>query len=190
LVSVAPPGAVDAACAVFVYEPASMSACVTDRVAVHTTVALGASDATGIVGVHVPSVAPGSVTVTLASDTLPVLRTVIVYVTTWPAASTDDGLAVFVVDIEGVCVTGVLVTPEPVVVGPEGGVAEAFAVFGTAPASRSAWVSVCVALHEMMLPGASEATGIDGVHAPNTAFGSVSDTLVKVTLPAFCAVMV
>ena len=64
--------------AVFAYVPASMSACVTACVAVHTSDAFGARVA-GVAGVHVPSTAPtpASVTVTPVSVWLPVLVTLI-----------------------------------------------------------------------------------------------------------------
>ena len=63
-----------------------MSACVTVWLAAQTTEAPGAIVA-GIAGVHVPSTAPGSVTVTPVRVCVPVFATVIEYVMTSPTES-------------------------------------------------------------------------------------------------------
>ena len=63
---------------------------------------------------------------------------------------------------------------------------DADAVFETEPASISPWVTVWVAVQEIVAAGANVA-GIDGVQPLNIAFTSVMDTLVSVTLPVLVA---
>ena len=60
------------------------------------------------------------------------------------------------------------------------------AVFGTAPASRSAWVTVWVAVQVAVAPGARSAGTQVGLAS---AFGSVTATPVTVTLPVFITVI-
>ena len=161
-----------------------MSACVTVCVAAQTREAPGASVA-GIAGVHVPSTAPtpASVTVTPVSVWLPVLVTVIEYVITLPTASYGPAeVGVLVTVRAGFCVIGT------VALALSGGVwsESPVAVFAYVPASMSACVTVCVAVHTTDAFGASVA-GVAGVHAPSTAPtpASVTVTPVRVTLPVF-----
>ena len=65
---------------------------------------------------------------------------------------------------------------------PSGSTPVAVAVLTTSPASRSAWVTVCSAVHRAMSPGARVATSQTIV--PASATGSARVTLVTVTLPA------
>src|SRR5438034_26162 len=52
------------------------------------------------------------------------------------------------------------------------------------PASRSACVTVWLAVQLIVPPGARLATGVAGVHVRPVAFGSVTSTLCSVTLPS------
>ena len=56
--------------------------------------------------------------------------------------------------------------------------------------ARSAPTTVCVAGHEMVAPGANDATGTAGVHGPSTAFGSLRLTPVSGAVPLFVTVIV
>ena len=58
-------------------------------------------------------------------------------------------------------------------------------MLSTCPASRSAWVVTCVAVHVMVAPGAKRATGTVGEHEPTAALLSVIVAEVIVTLPMF-----
>jgi hypothetical protein len=62
--------------------------------------------------------------------------------------------------------------------------AEPVAVFDTSPVFTSAWVTVWLAGHVSVAPGASEA-GWVGVHVPKAALASDTDTFDRVTLPVF-----
>jgi hypothetical protein len=64
---------------------------------------------------------------------------------------------------------------------PVGGVPDALAVLFTTPASTSACVSRYVFVHVVDTPGASCVTG----HVTVPTFGSLTPTLVNVTLPVF-----
>ena len=62
---------------------------------------------------------------------------------------------------------------------PDGRVAATDAVFTTDPASRSATVTVCVPVHEVVRPGASD----DAAQDTPDVFGSATAMAVSVTLP-------
>nr|WP_284302112.1 hypothetical protein [Mobilicoccus caccae] len=74
----------------------------------------------------------------------------------------------------GVCATGVL--------------AAADAVFVTAPASISVWVSVCVPVHPVVAPGASLASPQLARSIPNAASDTTGE--VRVVAPVFSSVNV
>jgi hypothetical protein len=93
-------------------------------------------------GVPVPENAV-SVTLTPVSVLLPVLVTTKEYVTTWPAAVTVDGIAVFnSARLDAAVAVTVADEAFEVTAGPTGGVPVAVAVFVMEPASMSAWVTV------------------------------------------------
>src|SRR5262249_38926768 len=93
-----PSGAVPVAVPVLLIEPRSTSACVVVYVAVHVTLASGASGPAG----HVTDERPGarSVTSTACNVTLPVFVTTYEYVMSVPAASKVEGAALFSTSIE------------------------------------------------------------------------------------------
>jgi hypothetical protein len=144
-VTAGPDGGVPDAVAVFVTEPASTSACVTEYVVVHVSCAPGARFPAGHVtgdNVPVPVKAP-SFTVTRCRVTFPVLITANEYVTDWPAADTAAGDADFTTDRPGAgAAETVALDGSDVTAGPEGGVPDAVAEFVTEPASTSACVTV------------------------------------------------
>ena len=88
----------------------------------------------------------------------------------------------FTMESAGVMITGTLtVLEETGAIGvPFGGVPTTDAVLSMVPASRSACVTVWVAVQVVVAPGAS---GVVGQEMP-TAFGSLTVTTVMVTLPA------
>lgn len=69
---------------------------------------------------------------------------------------------------------------------PLGGVPTTEAVLTTAPASRSAWVTVWTAEQTALAPGASGAVG----QVRPVTFASVTVMAVRVVLPVFCTVKV
>lgn len=93
----APSGPVPVAVAVLAIDPASRSAWVVARVAVHVIVAPGASEAPAArVQASGDSPVSGSVTWTFEAVTLPLLVTATVYVTTSPRVVTRVGAALLV----------------------------------------------------------------------------------------------
>ena len=70
--------------------------------------------------------------------------------------------------------------------GPLGGVPVTAAVLTTDPASRSAWVTVCVPVQVVDAPGAS----VVAVQVTPVVLGSVTVTAVRVTLPVLVTVNV
>ena len=74
-----------------------------------------------------------------------------------------------------------------VTAGPVGGVPVAVAVLVTTPAFTSAWVTVYVAVHVVVAPGASVVTGheITGAVPVPVNVVSVTETAVRSTLPVF-----
>jgi len=185
---VTPGGGVAVAVAVFVIEPASMSAWVTVYLAVQFTLAAGASGPGGQVaagGAPAPENAVSSM-VTALNVTFPVLVTWNVYVITWPAPVTLVGSADLVTVRAGAS-TGTVADDGGDTGGetPGGGVAAAVAVFVIEPASMSACVAVYVAVQSTLAaggngPGGHVATG--GVPVPVNAVSSIP-TAVSVTLP-------
>jgi hypothetical protein len=168
--------------------PAFRSACVTECEAEHVIDAPGANDATGIAGVHEPSTAFASLTVTLLIVTFPVFVATIVYAIVFPTAEKPLLLVDFVVVSCGVWVDGVETDGDASDTGWfVGDVPCESATFAIPLASRSACVTVCVAEQLIDAPGANNATGNTGVHEPRTAFASVTVTAVSVTLPEFVA---
>jgi hypothetical protein len=138
--TVPPVGDVPLTVPVLRIEPASMSAWVTVRLAVQETVAFGASDVTGWLGVHDNADSPGlgSVIETFDSVTLPVLRAANVYVTTCPADETAIGSAVLSSVRAGDRVAVTVAEPLADTVPPPGAVPETVAVLAMVPASMSA----------------------------------------------------
>ena len=127
-----------------------------------------------------------SATVIPVRSTLPVFVTRKLYVTTSPAAPTDVGSTDFTIvnDATAGMVT-TAVSGGEVTAGPTGGVPVAVAVFVTAPAFTSAWVTVYVAVHVVCAPGASVVTGHEiagGVPVPVNVV-SVTEIPVRSTLP-------
>jgi hypothetical protein len=187
-VTAGPDGGVPDAVAVFVIEPASMSACVTVYVPVQVMDACGAKVDTGhesTGGVPVPE-NDVSAALTFVSVVLPVLVTRAEYVTVWPAVVTADGEAVFSTASPGDAGTvTVAVDGFDVTAGPDGGVPDAVAVSVTPPASTSACVIVYVPEQVVDAPGANVVTGQEttggGPEPENDV--SAAFTFVSVELP-------
>ena len=104
----------------------------------HVTVAPGANDATGNVGVHVPIVAFASDRSTFDNVTLPVFVNTIEYVIVSPAFVGAADVRVLTTVNAGAGVIVVDTASESDTAGPTGGVPEPVAVFDTDPASTSA----------------------------------------------------
>jgi hypothetical protein len=189
-----PVGGVPCATAVSVIDPLLKSACVLVYVAVQVVVAFGASVVTGQkIGL---SDAPTdgavwvSVTFTVLNVTLPVFVTRNEYATVAPTVDTVVGLADFTTVIAGLCaavtvaVEGVEAIPAPV-----GGVPIAVAESASDPLSRSAWVTVYVAVHVVAAAGASvvarQVIGDKPVASDGADWVSATVTPVSVTLPVF-----
>ena len=186
-VTTGPVGGVPDADAVLMTEPASTSAWVIVRVAVHVADPPGANVVDGQVIADRPG--NGSVIPTEVRVTLPVLVTANENDCTSPIDAPAGAVSVVIAadltnDSVFVCTIGVVVDElfEPTV-GPDGGVPVALAVFVTRPAFTSPWVMVRVAVQVVEAPGARE---VDAqVIADNPGSGSVMATAVKVTLPVF-----
>jgi hypothetical protein len=176
-VTAAPDGGVPVAVAVFATCPASTSACVSVYAFVHVVDAAGANCVTG----HVTVPTFGSVTPTLVTVTLPEFVTMNVYAIVDPATNPLGTPACLSNVIAGVRVIGVLTELVAVIAEPVGGVPVAVAVLFTTPASTSACVSVYNFVHVVDAAGAREVNG----HVTVPTFGSVTPTLVSVTLPVF-----
>ena len=186
-VTAGPDGGVPMAVAVLLTDPRLTSVWLIVRVAVHVVVAPGASVVDGQVMLERPT--SGSLMVTAASVTLPVLETVNENVCVSPndgpvgaasvvTATVLDRVIVLVWEI-GVVVDELFdVTP-----GPVGGVPLAVAVLLIVPAFTSDWVIVRVAVQVVDAPGANV---VDGqLIADNPVSGSAMFTEVSVTLPVF-----
>ena len=178
-VTVAPAGDVPAAVAVLTIDPASTSAWVTVYVAAHVVDAPGASVAAGHVIADRPG--SGSVTPTALNVTLPVFVTTNEYVTTLPTPGT--GVADLASAIDGVSTTVTAADAVSVTSTPPGEVPVTVAVFAIEPASRSACVTVYVAVQVVRAPGASVVTG--QVIADRPGSGSATTIGSSVTLPVF-----
>ena len=95
----------------------------------------------------------------------------------------------FVVVNDGPWVAGTTTVFDVAFTGaPPGAVPPADAVLSYWLALRSARVTVCVAEHEMMAPGARVAAGDEGAQLPREAAASATATLASVTLPVFVTV--
>src|SRR5262249_54832615 len=82
------------------------------------------------------------------------------YRTSWPTVSTASGVAVLTTLSDGVALA--LTTNDASAGGtatPDGSVPVAVAVSAIVPASRSAWVTVVIAMHVVEPPGASVVVG-------------------------------
>jgi hypothetical protein len=149
-VTAGPAGGVPDAVAVLVIEPASMSACVTTYVAVHVVDVAGARVVTGQLtagGVPVP-VNAVSATFRLVSVTLPVFVTKKEYVTVCPAPVTIVGLADLTSVSFGVWKAGTVTTEDVLLNAPPvGGLAVTVPLSLMDPCSRSAWLTVYVAVN-------------------------------------------
>ena len=116
--------------------------------------------------------------------TLPVLRTVAKYEITAPTAVTSVDVVDLTTPTEAVVVAGtVTVADGAVTAGPIGGSAWPCATLLTEPASRSAWVTVWVAEHSTLIPGATVPPGQNA--APPSALASATAMLLSVTFPVF-----
>ena len=131
--------------------------------------------------------AVSSVSTMLVNVTLPVFVIVNEYVTV-PGAETTVGSAVLTNVNAGACANVWVSSSVSVTSSPIGGVPVAVAMFVNVPASMSPCVRVYVAVNvvESMAPGAIVAIG-PPVTVTN---GSVTVTLVRVTLPVFSTVNV
>ena len=76
---------------------------------------------------------------------------------------------------------GVVTASDAVTFGPDGGFADTVAAFVRCPASTSGWVSMYVAVHVVLTPGANVVTG----QSTLPTVGSSTTMLVSVTLPVF-----
>src|SRR5262249_23595712 len=133
-----------------------------------------------------------SATLTPVSVTLPLLVTVNRYRTVCPAVSTRVGVAVFVTLSAG-CAEAL--TTNDALSGsigvPDGSVPDTVAVSAMCPASRSAWVTVAVAVHVLERFGASWAMGqsTEGAgSAPGVVTTSSTAMFEMVTLPVLVTV--
>jgi hypothetical protein len=179
-VTLGPDGGVPDAVAESLIDPLSRSACVTVYVAVNVPTWPGTNAADEPKHVpagldndrHVgPDVNPPagaccvSLTDTSVRSTLPVFVTVNVYVTVCPTAFTDAGAADLVIASDGDWVAGtVAVDGGEVTLGPDGGVPDAVAESLIDPLSRSACVTVYVAVNVATCPGTNDVD--EPEHAP------------------------
>ena len=163
--------------AVFATWPASTSAWVSVYDFVHVAVAVGAS----VVAEQVIVPTFASVTPTAVSVTLPEFVTMNVYAIVDPATDPVGTPACLSNVIAGDRVIGVTTELVAVIAEPVGGVPDAVAVLFTVPASTSACVSAYVLVQVVVAAGARVVTGQETV----PTFGSLTPTLVSVTLPVF-----
>ena len=174
-VTEAPVGGSAVTDAVLVTCPASTSDCVTTYVAVQVVCPPGASVFSG--QLTVPTSA--SSTTTFVSVTLPVFVTTKLYGISAPTVAPLGAPACLSRVMLGVDGMSVSFEPVAVTAGPDGGRAEAVAMFGTWPASTSAWLSVYVAVQITTAPGASV---VDGQYTEPT-FGSLTLSRCSVAAP-------
>ena len=186
-VTAGPLGGVALAAAVLMTDPASTSAWVIVRVAVHVADPPGANVVDGQVIADKPG--NGSVTPTDTSVTLPVLVTANENDCTSSIDAPVGAVSVVIAadltnDSVFAWLIGVAVDEAAeFTAGPDGGVPLAVAVLLIEPALTSAWVLVRVAVQVVDAPGARV---VDAqVMADNPGSGSVMATAVKVTLPVF-----
>jgi hypothetical protein len=172
-----PFGAVPTIDAVFTIEPASRSAWVTVWVPEQVVETLGAS----VVSAQGIAEAFGSATAIPDMVTLPVLVTSKLYGTAAPTVVYVVAVVALTIDSAGEATTGTETVLEGVGTSgvPLGGVPPTAAVFTIEPASRSAWVTVCVAVQVVEVPGAKVVTG----QVTAVVRGSVTAMPVMVTLP-------
>src|SRR4051812_16021506 len=108
----------------------------------------------------------------------------------WPLPENTVGLATLATVRPGVCTALTNAGASAVTSGPVGGVPAVWAVLVKLPASRSAWVTVWEAVQLIVSPGARLATGVFGVQLRLLTLGSVTSTLVSVTLPVLVETIV
>jgi hypothetical protein len=171
-VSVAPDGSFAETVAVFDTDPASTSACVTRYVAVHVTCAPGAIDAApaghDTADNDPDPVNTPSCTTAFVNVTLPVFVIKNEYVTVCNAADTLVGDTDFFTVNPGDWVAVNTTVDDPDVTAPPlGFFPAADAVFDTEPASISACVTVYVAVHVTLTPGAIDAAPAGQLTADN-----------------------
>src|SRR6266576_4395001 len=96
-----------------------------------------------------------------------------------------DSVATLVIVSSGLWVPGVVTSSQTLAAPPAQSSTQAW--LKKLPASMSAWTIVWLAVQLMLAPGARLATGLLGRHTRLLTLGSVTRTLVRVTLPEFVA---
>src|SRR4029079_1042074 len=161
--------------------PDARSSAVTTCVAVQTMLCPGAR----VVGGHPVSTALGSAIATLTSVTFPVFVAETVYTIDSPAFVKPVADVDLTSDRPALRVAGTdTVALREVTTVASGATAVTVAMLTTAPRSRSACVTTCVAAHVDDAPTASVA----GAQATRVATGSVMVTLVRSRVPLLVAV--
>src|SRR3954471_18231249 len=107
---------------------------------------------------------------------------------TSPGLLKPDSVATFVIARCGLFVPGVVASAQTAAAPPAPSFTHAW--LKKVPASTSAWTIVWLAVQLIVPPTARLATGFDGRQTRLLTFGSVTRTLLNVTLPSLVATIV